>query len=476
MKKLLPAGGLITLALFALWYPKAANAQTTSITATGWVNSVLAPPIVCIGLAGQVSLHANVHTARVLSPEPRLTGLVTIIGDGAYNADGTANLLGPAYLQVGTWDAAGTNFTPTGGTWVSNWRGLMQTNYSLQLRISGYGVGGPIDGWRAEETLTRGPATNAIDFTVPYLYAGTIQPPPVSTNLISDDASGGFASWSPGINCGPVTLIPTNQQMLLRAQFTCPTTTTESTVAWAARNQAWKVGDGQTLEARMDLVDLNDAATEALLAIFQSFGGPGYSMSIGHSYVTINKFSGSDAVLAGDKVPLKTNIVVSLALTGSGQNLLLTARVLDKDHPNAVIYQRTVLDTPASDPSLTHTQLVAIAGVDLTGLRSDPAGAPYTTGNLVWVGVWQQTDGHQPAAEVTFNNFGLRLSDVPPLGITRAVQVTWPAPAGLNYTLEAGSTVQGPLLPVQELTIPGLQQVTLPADQAANFYRLQQAP
>ena len=42
-----------------------------------------------------------------------------------------------AYLQVGTWDVAGTNFTPTGGMWASSYRGLMQTNYDLQLTIAG---------------------------------------------------------------------------------------------------------------------------------------------------------------------------------------------------------------------------------------------------------------------------------------------------------------------------------------------------
>ena len=66
----------------------------------------------------------------------------------------------------------------------------MQAIFSLQLSIAGYGSGGNIDGRRIEETLVRTNALGPIDPTVPYLYAGTIKPPPVSTNLVWETFDG----------------------------------------------------------------------------------------------------------------------------------------------------------------------------------------------------------------------------------------------------------------------------------------------
>jgi len=64
-----------------------------------------------------------------------------------------------------------------------NWRGAMQTNYSMQLSIAGYGVGGAIDGLQIEETMTRAAASGPIDPKVPYLYTGTIKPAPLNSIL-----------------------------------------------------------------------------------------------------------------------------------------------------------------------------------------------------------------------------------------------------------------------------------------------------
>jgi hypothetical protein len=81
----------------------------------------------------------------------------------------------------------------------------------------------------------------------------------------------------------------------------------------------------------------NAGATEALLGIFHSAGRCGCSMSVGHMCVTISKYTGDYVVLAGDSRSVRTNVVAGLALTRTGRNLLLTARVLDKDNPDIVI-------------------------------------------------------------------------------------------------------------------------------------------
>ncbi len=178
--------GLASLAACALLLPRTVSAQTTPFTAIGWVNGVQFPGIVCTNALGQGLYRGVVHTVRVQATDPRVTGQVLILSEGAYNADGTVNMQGQGYLQVGTWDG-GTNFTPTGGRWEMNWRGVMQTNYSAQISIAGYASGGTMDAWRLEMTLTRGPATTALDPTVAYLYTGTIQAPPLNTVEVVDD-------------------------------------------------------------------------------------------------------------------------------------------------------------------------------------------------------------------------------------------------------------------------------------------------
>jgi hypothetical protein len=109
-------------------------------------------------------------------------------------------------------------------------------------------------------------------------------------------------------------------------------------------------------------------------------------------------------------------------------------------------------------------------------LSADPREAPFTAGEAA-VGIFQYNhDGRQPAAVATFDNLELRKYEVPPLGIERAVQLTWPAPAGVNYAVEGAPAVQGPWLPVQKLSMPGMRQVTVSASEAAQFFRLRQAP
>lgn len=169
-----------------------APAQTIPFTATGWVNGVLAPGILCTNGSGQLLIRGNVHTARVQGTDPRFTGQALIISQGGNNADGTFSMQDTSYLQVGTWDAAGTNFMPMGGMWEMNWRGVMQTNFSMQLNQTGYGSGGTIEGLRLEETVTRGPASGPIDFTVRLSW-----PAPARVNYAVAGAPSVLGPWLP---------------------------------------------------------------------------------------------------------------------------------------------------------------------------------------------------------------------------------------------------------------------------------------
>jgi hypothetical protein len=152
----------------------------------------------------------------------------------------------------------------------------------------------------------------------------------------------------------------------------------------------------------------------------------------------------------------------------------LNARVLDKANPNSVLDELSVVDTPNADPALTSEEFLSLSGMSL-GLSADLPEAPFTSGGTS-IGLFQYNDGQQPAAVATFDNLELRKYDVPQFGIQRAVLLSWPIPAGGNYAVEGAPTVQGPWLPVQELPMPGMQQVTAPASDAAKFFRLRQAP
>ena len=186
-------GPPITIAVLLLAALPAAAADTP-YTATGWVIGVPVPGIWCTNALGQVGFRGNTHLARVVGTDARLTGRRTIFVDGAAQTDGSSIIYGPVYHEVGTWDAAGTNFTPTGGMWEISHRGTMGTDGSLQLHIVGSGWGGTIDGLRLDETLTR-VAGPPLDPTIPYQYTGTIKAPPVNTNLVLDDFSGPAGDW-----------------------------------------------------------------------------------------------------------------------------------------------------------------------------------------------------------------------------------------------------------------------------------------
>lgn len=465
------------LAVCALLLPTAVSAQT-SFTATGWVNAVVAPGIWATNALDQVICRGIVYTARVQSPEARMAGQVFVICDAAANADGTANMQGPAYLQVGTWDAAGTTFTPSGGVWVLNWRGTMQTDYSFQLSQAGYGVGGSIDGLRLEETVTRGPAANPFDPTVPWLYAGTIKSPPVNTSQVVED----FCQTFPVTVYGSGNCYSSNCQFYAVGNFRSPThSLLDSFVFGGNAAKLWTVPDGMTFEWRADLVRLDENAANPILAritVGNSAEGL-YSFAVGRDCAFLYKYSLAHgfSMFAADPVATQTtNVVLALALTRVQANLVISGRVLEKADTNLVLYHCAFEDTPQADPTLTTAQFQAVTGMSLTDLNPDAVERPFYTSVGTGLGLFQQTDGHQPRPTAVFDNLELRTSEIPPVGIERAVRLSWPASTAINYSLEAAPTVQGPWLPVEDLNMPGMQQRTIPATSPTQFIRLIQAP
>lgn len=452
-----------------------AGAQTP-FTGTGWVIGAPVLGIWQTNALGQVIMRGNAHLARVESTDPRLTGQRLIFTDGNAQADGTALVWGASYQEVGTFDATG-QFTPTGGMWQNTYRGTMGADNSLQLHSVGYGWGGTIDGLRIDETMTRAPASGPIDPAIPYEYTGTLKPPPVDTIQVFDNFDDIRVDWTAEYERGAGGAIVANGQFTVWGNFPGVITTSahDSYVVMVPTTATLEVENGQTLEARVDLVGLNDDATAAMF----SLGRPGgvYWFMKARDSITLAKYTSQNdnSILACEPTAVRnTDVILALAATRVDPNVVVTARVLDKADPNSVLDALTMVDTPQADPSLTTEEYEQVSGMHLLGLTRDAAGQPLTTLRPdLWV--FQYNDGTKGRAEATFDNLQLRTSEIPPVGIEQAVRVIWPA-TGMNYSVEAAPSVNGPWVPVHDSTPPGINQRTVPMSNPAQFIRLIQAP
>ncbi len=477
MKNSASVRGIKTLAACALLLPTAASAETP-FTATGWDTAVPVPGILCTNGSGQVNLKGNVHVQRMQADDARVTGRWQFEMDVAYQADGTALLSGTACAEVGTWDAAGTDFTRTGGVWNLNWRGVAQADNSGQVHMVGYGLGGTIDGLRMEATATRA-AGSSFDPTIPLLSSGTIRPAPVETTVVVDDFTNKTAArWNWGGTGTHYPLIETNRQFTVRGNWPGVVThALEDTAVWPYSSMNWNVANNGSLECRVDLVSMSQNATNAAaLMLWSDAALGGYGIFKGPDFVEVGKLLVRDlAYFSHEHAAIKnTNVVLCLALTRVDPNVVVTARVLDKDNQEAVLYQRSIVDTPKADPTLTSAELRALSGMNLTAFTD--SAPPLTSGDKIVLWGFQYTDGHQPEVDVTYANLKLRTSEIPALGIERTVRLSWPASATINYSVEGAPTLLGPWLAVQEPAILGMQQMTVPLSGPAQFFRLREAP
>jgi hypothetical protein len=447
-------------------------------TGNGYVTKIPVPPVLCTAGSGQTLVRASVQTVCVQTDDPRTTGRRQMFLNAACQADGSHLIWGTGYQEVGTWNAAG-EFTPTAGLWELSYRTVMPADHCLNCKLVGVGYGGVIDGQRLEENVTRPAAADIIDPREFYLYAGTINPAPlISTAVIGNFDALYPPSWERGAGAGKIGIGQANGQMTIRGYWPgIRTGTPEDTTAYVVPARPWAVKPGQSLEARVDLVSLKGDAPGAVLAV-NAGSDAGYWMMKSRDLVCLGKQNGGIIFFTADKrTTPNANEVLVLALTPDGKNVILTARVLDKSNGN-ILYERSVVDTPAADPSMHYQQVTELFGRTTMYVGADRSGAPWTSGSTPWLGVFQYTDGTLPAAEATFDNFELRTYayEVPKVGIEPALRLSWQAPASVGWTVEGAPSTQGPWLPVQDSLATGVQQVTVPADEGMKFFRLRQAP
>jgi hypothetical protein len=243
------------------------------------------------------------------------------------------------------------------------------------------------------------------------------------------------------------------------------------------------LSDGQTLELRADLVSASQNDALASLAINYLIGGRGngYMFNKGGDGLSLMKFYNNASAYAWffyTNQSLKNeNVTLVLALTRAGTNLNITTRVLDKDNGNAVLFDRTITDTPKADRVLPPYTAGGMIGMP------DPAGTPWP---LLMGPTWIQLNltwadpllAPNPRARVTFDNAEVRQYAAPQLTIQDAVVISWPVPPG-QFVLDSAPSLTGPWASVANpwmRTNNGVCEVSVPRTDSARFFRLRFVP
>ena len=212
------------------------------------------------------------------------------------------------------------------------------------------------------------------------------------------------------------------------------------------------IPEQRTLELRVDLVGANQSDAWAGTAFAWANEGKGYWVLMDQDELVLLKFYNSATALACffyENRPLKNeNVTLVLALSRRGIHVEITTRVLDKDNGNAVLFERTVTDTPEADPVLpSRTVRGAPSEPDVPRAPWPLASAPNLVGlSLQWV---NSDHGPQPAAQVLFDNLQVWQYESPELAIQKAVVLSWPVTSG-QFILQSAPSVNGPWEPVPD--------------------------
>lgn len=285
----------------------------------------------------------------------------------------------------------------------------------------------------------------------------------------------------------PGSLYNTNQQLTVTENFFGPLQTNN---LWATHvpvvhtlPSSGPLADGQTLELRADLISASQNDAWASLAINYLIGGHGngYMFSKGGDGLSLMKFYDAASKFAwffSTNQPLKNeNVTLVLALTRAGTNLNITTRVLDKDNSNAVLFERTITDTPKADPVLPSYTAGGMIGM------ADPVGTPWPLlMGPTWIQLnltWSNSQlAPEPRARVTFDNAEVWQYATPQLTIQNAVVLSWPVTAA-QFVVESAPGVSGPweTVPDPWLRTNATQiQMSVSASDSMRLFRLRFTP
>ena len=153
------------------------------------------------------------------------------------------------------------------------------------------------------------------------------------------------------------------------------------------KSRVFELIEGGRVQFDVDVIQGGDKDSFAILAFIPTansagtLSGYGLAKSTTDLLITkgINKYFVTET---GAAAALKKNqITLSLSLSARNGSVEINARVLDKEDGNRVIYDRTVIDTPAAD--------VLVAG-------TDSPKAPFITGGYFTLYLYQDFDKNAP--------------------------------------------------------------------------------
>ncbi len=243
--------------------------------------------------------------------------------------------------------------------------------------------------------------------------------------------------------------------------------------------------DQQTLELRADLVSANQNDAFAGIALNWAVPGPafgsGYMFFKDEDEIALLKFYNGAASFAWffytNQPIANQNVTLVLSLTRHGTNVEITARVLNKQNANSVLFEHTVTDTPQADPVLPNRAVRGFIGMDDTPgspwpLLGSPGGVELT---LSW---FNSQHAPNPHAQVIYDNLELWQYESPHLTIQNAVVISWPVLQG-QFALYSVPSLTGSWAPVANpwmRTNNGVCEVSVATTDSARFFRLLLAP
>lgn len=248
--------------------------------------------------------------------------------------------------------------------------------------------------------------------------------------VVIDDFNDPTPKWTganyPGAPCDPPAVMElADQQLRLAAGFTTATSPASPfdhfMNIYCTTNLP--VEERRTLELRVDRVSASHDNLFAFLGTMNASGGE-YFMVMDRNEIALLKWSQQDGFSLGfwtNAVIRNPEVVLVLTLTPVKLGLLIGTKVEDKVTGRS-LFQRTVLDTPASDwgvpDPLPHGWQI---------FDPDPGPSYAEDLTLVWVGMLHDTDGQQGLAEARFDNLEYDTYASPYLEIGGgATLLTWP--------------------------------------------------
>lgn len=177
--------------------------------------------------------------------------------------------------------------------------------------------------------------------------------------------------------------------------------------------RTFEVSDGERVEFRVDLVSGVGNDSFAVIGFFPSATSvstlSGYGLAKSASDILITK--GINKYFYNENAPVKNeNVTLVLSLEGRGTSVSINCKVLDKDNNDAVLWERTVVDTEAED--------ILSDGTD------DPA-VPYMGSGYCALFCYEDDGKTQTSYEVVFDNLAVA---APPLSASTPPMIVNPLP------------------------------------------------